>query len=413
MELKQEKEIFKPLVDELLKLAALPKETTKKELWAGHQALKPAGKTPVSVYYEGIPSTQWELMLGKNCLKAASKLAQDIEFDLRKRLWMAKNVPDDHIVWPLIQVNAPVSKSFDWGVPLKWIGDDNPEHAKQIDPPFKEGFANEKIKFTDVLIDDKKTADLVTRAKELTDGKLTVSVQYKNMGYSPFDFAVEFRGLETLLYDVIDTPEKVHELMTLITDALLVHHKNREEKGWIKAPSMDNKYLAFGWRVHASYLREGYDKNNLKLADEWAYVSAQTASGLGPDMYAEFVHPYNEKLAALFTGKTVYYHGCEPLDQKASVIKTLSNLRRFHISPWSDVKSIREETKDAFVYEVHDHPGKVFFGMSKDDMKRSIKKLVDAAKGSIFDLNLSDIHNVNGNPNVLKEWAEAAQEVMQ
>jgi hypothetical protein len=94
------------------------------------------------------------------------------------------------------------------------------------------------------------------------------------------------------------------------------------------------------------------------------------------------------------------------------VIKTLSNLRRFHISPWSDVRSIREETKDAFVYEVHDHPGKVFFGMNKDDMKKSIKKLVDAAKGSIFDLNLSDIHNINKNPKALVEWAEAAQEVI-
>ncbi|MEI6846364.1 MAG: hypothetical protein WCK36_04875, partial [Candidatus Firestonebacteria bacterium] len=128
-------------------------------------------------------------------------------------------------------------------------------------------------------------------------------------------------------------------------------------------------------------------------------------------MYAEFVHPYNEKLAALFTEKTVYYHGCEPLDRKASAIKTLSNLRRFHISPWSDIKTIREATGDAFVYEVHDHPGKVFFGMSKDDMKGSIKKLVEAAQGSIFDLNLSDIHNLNGNPLCLRDWAEAAQEV--
>ena len=417
MDSKQEKEILKPLVEELLKFALLPVQTTKKELWGLHQTLMHAPKIPVCVYYEGIPSTQWELMLGKNFLKTVSPLAREIEFDLRKRLWMVKNVPDDHIVWPMITIRALISRQAEWGVPLKWVGTDegdtNPEHAKKIEPPFKDGIEVEKIKFTNLDIANRETAKLVNQATELLDGKLSVFVYYENLGFSPFDRAVEFRGLETLLYDVVDAPEKVKELMSVITESMLLHHKNREEKGWINAYSPDNKFLAVPMRVHAAPIRKDFDQRKLRLSDEWAYVSAQTSSGLGPDMYAEFVQPYNEKFAELFTRKSVYYHGCEPLDQKASIIKNLSNLRRFHISPWSDIKAIREETEDAFVYEIHDHPGKVFFGMNKEDMKKSIKKLVDDAKGSIFDLNISDIHNLNGNPMLLRDWAEAAQEVVQ
>jgi len=417
MDLNTEREILKPLVEELLKFALLPIQATKKELWGLHQTLMLADKIPVCVYYEGIPSTQWELMLGKNILKTVSPLAREIEFDLRKRLWMVKNVPDDHIVWPMVTIRAVVSRQADWGVPVKWVGidkdDNNPEHARKIEPPFKNGIENEKILFTNLDIANRETAKLVNHAAELLDGKLSVFVYYENLGFSPFDRAVEFRGIEKLLYDVVDAPEKVKALMGVITDSMILHHRNREEKGWINAYSPDNKYLAVPMRVHAAPVRKDFDQRKLRLFDEWAYVSSQTSSGLGPDMYAEFVQPYNEKLAEFFTRKTVYYHGCESLDQKASIIKKLPNLRRFHISPWSDIMAIREETEDSFVYEIHDHPGKVFFGMNKKDMKASIKKLVDAAKGAIFDLNLSDIHSVNGNPMLLKDWAEAAQEAVQ
>ena len=416
MDTKQEKEILKPLVEELLKFALLPVQERKKKMWAEHQAFKKTEKVPVSVYYEGIPSTQWELILGKDFLKNESALAREIELDLRKKLWMIKNVPDDHIVWPMITIMAKVSRQADWGVPIKWVGTDendkNPEHARMLEPPFKDSIEIERIKFTDMDIANRETVKMINLASELVDGKLSVFANYDNLGYSPFDRAVEFRGLENLLVDAYDAPEKVKDLMQIITEALLRHHKNREEKGWLNSPTVDNKYLAFPMRVHAAYLREGFDLRKLKLCDEWAYISAQTSSGFGPEMYAEFVQPYDKKLAEFFTNKTVYYHGCESLDQKARVIKTLPNLRRFHISPWSSVRAIREETQDKFVYEVHDHPGKVFFGMTKEDMKKAIKELTDEAKGSVFELNISDIHNINGNPLLLRDWAEAAQETV-
>jgi len=417
VELKQEKEILKPLVEELLKFSFLPVQEKKKEMWARHQALEKTEKIPVSVYFEGIPVTQWELILGKGSMKTESALARQLEFDLRKRLWAAKNIPDDHILWPIININAIISKPHDWGIKVKWAGTDeqdtNPEHAKRIDPAFKSGIDVSKIIFSDMDIANRETVKIINRAIELVDGKLSVFAYYSNLGFMPFDRAVEFRGLENLLFDVMEAPEKVKELMRVITASLLRHHLNRAEKGWLNAPTIDNKYLAFPMRVHAAYLKKDFDQRKLRLSDEWSYISAQTSSGLSPGMYEEFVQPYNAQLAELFTGKTVYYHGCETLDRKVKIIKELPNLRRLHISPWSSIKSVREETKDAFVYEVHDHPGKVFFGMKKEDMKKALLTLVEDAGGSVFDLNLSDIHSVNKEPLLLKMWAEAAQEAVQ
>ena len=119
-----DRDVLAPLVDELLKLAARPIEAEKKKLWADHQAMRGTAKIPVCVYYEGIPAAQWKFMLGDKYLKCESTLGQAIETDLRKRIWMANNVNDDHIVWPwgdrgrrCVPKRATGASSSNWSAP--------------------------------------------------------------------------------------------------------------------------------------------------------------------------------------------------------------------------------------------------------------------------------------------------------
>jgi hypothetical protein len=65
---------------------------------------------------------------------------------------------------------------------------------------------------------------------------------------------------------------------------------------------------------------------------------------------------------------------------------------------------------DSVVLEVHAHPGRVFFGDTRADLRRSLDRLVEEAEGARIDLNLSDIHSVNGRPELLGVWAEEARE---
>jgi hypothetical protein len=60
---------------------------------------------------------------------------------------------------------------------------------------------------------------------------------------------------------------------------------------------------------------------------------------------------------------------------------------------------------------VHANPSEVFFGATRADMRRTLRRLVEEGEGMPMDLNLSDIHSVNGRPELLAEWAEEAQEV--
>ena len=411
----EDKDILNPLVNKILDLAAHPRMARLKRMWANHQALRQTEKVPVCVWYEFIPDPQWELMLGRGFLKCRSPLAREIEWNLRKRLWAAENVSDDHIVWPTVTISPTIAREVDWGVRFSMSGSDekvdDPLEAKRYVPAFPDRIETERVRFRDWLIDEQATAEAVEQAGEMTGDRMQIAVAYPDLGFSPFDHAVGMRGLEKLMFDVVDAPQRVHRLMDLITSAFEQHHRTREKNGWLNVvPSPDGRYSQVGFRVHCAHTPPGFQPGRPHLRHEWAYVSAQTSAGLSPAMFAEFVHPYNVRLARYFSNQTVYYHGCERLDHKLEVLATLPNLRRFHVSPWSSVEAAREKFRGKVVLEVHAHPGRVFFGYSPREMKQEVQRLVRAAEGVPLDINLSDIHSVNGDPRLLTRWARAAQE---
>jgi len=409
-----DRDILRPLVDEIAELASDPREAWKRELWARHQALLPTEKIPVCVSYEGIPGQQWDFMFGRDHLRTSSPLAREIEFDLKRRIWMARNVPDDHIVWPFITVQAVTEQVRDWGVPLEWHAPEEKLGAKQIVSPFADGIDMSRLTEPRAVVDMEATGRRVEEAEELVAGEVAVLPRYPHMGHSPFETVVRLRGMQRLLMDVMERPEAVHAMMEFVTAALVKHHLLREERGCVNAlvDASGRYHVGDFMRVNASYLAEDFGSRPPKLSDEWAYVSAQSAAGLGPAMFEEFVHQYHTRLAHLYTNGTVYYHGCERLDEKMDCIATLPHLRRFHVSPWSSVSKARETFRGSVVLEVHCHPGKVFFAFTPEDMRSEIEDLVARAEGAPMDLNLSDIHSIDGKPDALSTWAQVAQDVV-
>lgn len=405
---------LRPLVDALLGLADRPQEALKKELWARHQALEPTEKIPVCVSYEGMPSQQWDHVFGPDHLTCETPAARTIEFDLKRRVWMAENVPDDHIVWPLITVSAVTREVAGWGVPLEWQAAPDPLGARRIIPPFQDDFDVSRLTTPEMAVDSEATSRGVEEAQELVEGRLSVLTRYPNMGHSPFEVLVRMRGMEQIMMDVIDRPDDVHAAMDFITGAYVAHHRQREESGTVNTlVDPEGRYhLGDFMRVIASRLPDDFHERPPKLADEWAYVSAQSSAGLGPAMYDEFVTEYHIRLAELHPANTVYYHGCECLDAKLDSIARLPYLRRHHVSPWSSVSAAREKFWGKVVLEVHAHPGNVCLVYSPDDMRAEIDRLVEAAEGVPMDLNLSDIHTIDGRPETLRTWAELAQDAV-
>ena len=410
----RDQEILKPLVEKLVDLAARPEEALKKELWARHNALLPTAKIPVSLTFEGIPDSQWDLMFGRHHLQCRGELARNIEFYLKKRIWMAGNVPDDHVFWPAVAIPAVHTPGHQqWGVDLLWHTPSNELGAKRVIPPFTEKIDLSRLRTPQTDVDEAATAACLAEASELVGGQLKVYPVFPALGESPFEFVVRMRGLERIFLDLYDRPELVHGLMEFTTRSIIADHKRREELGWINCPpDPTGQYqMVPTWRHIAAWLPHDFAGRQPLVSDEWAYVSAQSALGLGPAMYKDFVHGYNCRIAALFSAGTVYYHGCECLDQKLDIIATLPNLRRQHVSAWSSVALAAQKYQGSVILEVTTHPNLVALGASRDEMKREMGKLVNAADGHPMNLSITDVQNLGDDPAHLRWWAQAAQEV--
>ena len=127
-------------------------------------------------------------------------------------------------------------------------------------------------------------------------------------------------------------------------------------------------------------------------------------------MYEEFVQPYHERLAQIASKDRTYYHGCEDLTKKIPIIRQLPNLRRFHISPWTDLETAAGELGREFVLEVVAHPDTLHV-QSDQEMRDWLERTMEIAGDCILDLNLGEIETVFGYPSVLVRWAEIAQDV--
>jgi len=407
------REILRPLLDEILEISAKPEQAVKMDLWARHQALEDAGRIPISVYWEGIPAPSWEPMLGKSPLQCDEPVAREIEYYLRRVLWMARNVDDDHIVWPLVRLAVPYQIVTGWGFDMAMHDSADELGAKAFAAPMREAYRLDRLTRPEVEVDEAAWKFKKERFEELTEGRVGLSASYPSPGHSPFDLAAQLRGLEEIMMDPVEEGESLHALMDFLTESYLSQHRRREEKGWINfTPAPDGIHQAvFDHRVHCARLPPSWSPGEpARLSWEWPYVSAQTSSGFGPGMYGEFVQPYHERLARLAPEDTVYYHGCEPLDLKMEIIRTLPHLRRFHVSPWSSLPKAVECFGRRTVLEAHAHPTRVFFDWEEAGIRENIRTLVRQGAGSLMDLNLSDIHTVNGQPEKLALWARVARE---
>ena len=280
-----DREVLKPLVEKTFDLAARPEEAQKKELWARHNAMLPTEKIPVSLTFENIPDRQWDLMFGPNHLQCQGEMGRYIEFYLKKRIWVAENVPDDHVVWPAFPVPALYTAGHhDWGVELRWESPDDELGAEAIVAPFADEIDLSLLRRPQTNVDEPATAARINEATDLVRGQLNIYPTYATLGESPFEHVVEMRGLERLLFDLYDRPLVVHQMMQFVTDAIIADHRRREARGWINCPADPTGHYQIvpTFRQIATYLPDDFAGRRPLVRDERAYVSAQSAEGLGP-----------------------------------------------------------------------------------------------------------------------------------
>jgi len=333
-------------------------------------------------------------------------LARALEVQLRAKLWKAANIPDDEPCLPTVWLPMPHLPNGNrlWGMPLESKRTDPLGSYKPM-PPLQTEEDLERLqvpRYEECTVEAERLRD---EAVTLLDGRVPVKFHTDELHYGPFEWAVRLRGMDNLLYDVVDRPEFVHRLMGRITEGMMRYHKEREAANAVDAEA--------SWQIHMHWDHAhdgpGMPETGRRLRDCWIYAHAQSAAALSPAMYAEFVHPYNCRMAALF-GKT-YYHGCEDLSRKCMVIRDLPNLRLFHVSPWTPVEPVVDCFGDRVALEVHSHPAEVLFSWTAEEIRNDLAERHRQAASAPHVLKLCDVETVGDRTDQLRVWASIAREI--
>lgn len=108
----------------------------------------------------------------------------------------------------------------------------------------------------------------------------------------PLNIALSLCGVEDFCLWMYDDPEKVHDIMDFCTEVLI---------NWIKVQKKHaGQELDSGAWPHSILLPKGY--GGVSIADDDAVV-------LSPDLYREFVVPYNSRIFKAFGGGTLHFCG--------------------------------------------------------------------------------------------------------
>ena len=357
---------LRDLAERVVEAASDSRYALRKEMWTRHNRLEKVAKTPVYVCMKRGRGTNanpvmWSELIPLDTRISTDPLECDIELQLLQKLYKHDHIPDDEVLLPTIWIDpvrpapgdagkpdgpaqvADVGGGSDfegidakqaarlWGLEFRERRSGGPGSAYAVEPVVTSEADLAKLKRPRYTINTDATRDRVDRVKTLVGDRLPVKLRTDEIGYSPTETMMSLMGMEAVLYGVYDRPEFIHRLMDFVTDATIAYHLEREAAGGVDSEQ------TWGYRMPYEEIPEGADRHSLGLG--WPTIAAQSMCGLSPMMYEEFVQPYHERLAQIASKDRTYYHGCEDLTKKIPIIRQLPNLRRFHISPWTDLET--------------------------------------------------------------------------
>ncbi len=395
------------LVEQVLEACASPRYGQLKNMWTRHNRLEKGEKIPVCVHLHRGYTQTWRELIPPDELQSEDPLTRNIELQLRQKLFRHREIPDDDVLLPTIWLEPVRPAGSDdrlWGMPLRRAVPDDPKGAYTFLPIVENEADLAKLQYPQYELDASATKRLIERVRELVGDRLPVKLWTDQVRESPGERIIDFLGWDGFLYGLVERPKLVHAMMEFLTEGMRHYQRDRERQ---RAVDAEASWL---WRVHYEALPAEEPPDRLRSC--WAYIAAQATGTISPAMYAEFIHPYNVRMVDLFGPDRIYYHGCEDLTPKLDLIATLPGLRRFDVGAWTDLAACVQKFERRVVLEVQVHPGDTLLVHDPVEMRKALERIVAVAKDCIFDINLSDVETVNGNPRALGDWARLAQDVV-
>lgn len=400
----RDKAILRELALQVAELAARPIEDEKRKLWYDHNELKP---TRPLITMEAEDS--WNELIPRSEIICESFMARLWEEDLRRLIYSATYLKDDRVVEPVIYIPYLYSE-FDFGLKTKIISTGAAHGAYTWDPPLKD-YATDfnKLKFPELDVDIEKTMEIVGAAREVF--KDLIEIKVRGIWWWTLGLTwrlVTLRGLENVMLDMYDYPIEFHATMSFLSDAYAYLIDQIEKKNLFTLNN-DGTYLGSGGFGYSRELPAPGFNGHVHTSDMWGFGESQETVSVSPEMFEEFIFPYQRKLLSRFG--LVYYGCCEPLNKRWHLIKTIPGIRRLSISPWSDMEDMAQKLGGDYIYSMKASPMTIAVPkIDEEFIRKGLRHAMQATKNCRVEITMQDTITICNNPNNAINWCRIAME---
>ncbi|WP_319586171.1 hypothetical protein [uncultured Desulfobulbus sp.] len=397
-----DRNILRELASMVAGYAALPIQAERRDLWYKHNSLE---KTRPVIFCD--PENSWNEIIPQSSLICEDPLARAWEFGLRVSLFRCEKMKDDVVISPYFDV-AHVHTQSDWGMHENIIGG-GAGRAYTWDSPLKSYDDLNKLRYPEITVDYAATDRLLDEASGIFGDILTVRLNSRWWWSFGMTWTLaQIRGLEQMMLDMIDNPEGLHQLMAILRDGNNAKMDFLQENGLLYLNN-DGSYVGsggFGWTHELP--QPDFD-GKVRTQDIWGFAESQETVAVSPDMFEEFIFPYQLPLLKRFGLNC--YGCCEPVDTRWRIIKQIPNLRRISVSPWSSIPKMAEYLEDKYILSLKPNPSMLAMESFNENLVReNLRQSMDQAKGCCLEVVMKDNHTLRNEPERAVRWVEIALE---
>jgi hypothetical protein len=400
----KEKSILRELAKQVAELAAHPREEVKKSQW-----LKLNDLQPVRPLVFCDPENGWNEIITQDQILCEKPLFRVWEMALRKEIYWATQMKDDRVIEPYFNVPYSYTDSG-WGLSeiYTWGGDSG---SHVWDAPVKDYDTDfPKLHFPEITVDYGKTNRIVEVATEILGDILEVRVRglwWWTLGMT-MDF-IHLRGMENMMMDMMIYPDEVHRMMAFLRESKL-HMLDFLEKNNLLVLNTGGTYVGsggFGWTSQLP--QPDFNPAHVRTADMWGFTESQETVGISPEMFEEFIFPYQLSIMERFGLNC--YGCCEPLDIRWSVVKKFPRLRRVSTSPWANREKMAEYLGNRYVMSLKPSPTPLSMPTIDEAVLRAeIRRDLHITRDCQVELIMKDNHTLGNNPMNAVRWCRIAKE---
>jgi hypothetical protein len=398
----KERQLLRSLAGQVAELAARPVEDEKRELWYKHNALE--ATRPV-IFCD--PENGWHEIIRPEHLACAGELGREWEFRLRREIFWGTQLCDDRVIVPTFAIPHVYVES-DWGMHETRIGGQH-GGAYTWDPPLKDYADLSKLHYPQITVDHAATARRAALAEEIFGDLLPVQVKTQWWWTLGMTWTlVNLRGLMEIMYDMVDYPDELHRLMALLRDGHLAKLDWLEAQGLLSLNN-DGTYVGsggFGWTEELPQPDFG---GRVRPCDMWGFGESQETVGVSPEMYAEFVLPYQLPILSRFGLNC--YGCCEPLDKRWEYVKQIPRLRRVSVSPWSNRAFMAEQLGAGYIFSMKPNPADLARDSFDEEKVRAVlREDLRTTRSCRVEVIMKDNHTIRDDPQRVVRWVQIAKE---